>query len=249
MKARWIYFDIPYSESADKMRGLLGFEDEKKISVINSDGCRDIPETILKLENLAVEKGVLIDTSIVLVYPHDDRHGLAWPVKEQSEKKGWQFSRQIPADFYPPAEDLILYSSFDDGSQEMHFDISGAQQKIMNLNAAARDEFSEGDMLPVMGKLRHALRVSVRNLGWASPLTVYTLRNLLTAFNATGNYENQNEGIFLIKQLIHAFTDSPPTAEAWSDSMNLIEELAVLLEGTGNPELAIVVRSLTVFII
>jgi hypothetical protein len=248
MKALWLYFDVPYEEGATKMRGLLAYDVGGKISVLKAESCKDIPETVQKLETLAKQNGIVVDNTLTAIYPQDHRHGIAWPVKEKADERGWQFSRQIPIGQYPDAQDLILYSPFDNGSLEMNFDLPSAKAKVLELNAEARNEFSDGDMLPVMGKLRHAMYVSVRYFGWTAPPTVYTLRNFLAVLQAVGNSESENEGIFLVKQFIYAFMHNPPEKEEWEGSAPVIESLAQFLQNSGQFELAVGVRALMVYV-
>jgi hypothetical protein len=245
-KALWLYFDIPYASDATSMRALLGYQDQTKISVLKIDQCKDIPEAVSKAQAEAAQKGISIDKSITLVIPLDERMGLAWPVREVADKNSWQFSRHIPSGQFPPAEDLILYSSYNNGSREMNMEKEVAQKEIMDLNEKAQGDFAYGDMLPVMTALRQAMSLSVHHFGWASPMAGYTLRNLMYSFRATGNSDNEFEGKFLVMQMIAAFKSSAPSRAAWNGSEFLLDNISDNLIALGETELAAEIKDLLV---
>ncbi|MFL5730840.1 MAG: hypothetical protein ACJ75J_15230 [Cytophagaceae bacterium] len=244
-KGLWLYFDVPYAEGANAMRALFGYSDDNKnIQVISIEGCKDIPDAVSKAEAEATQKKITIDHSLVLVIPLDDRMGLAWPVREMADNKKYEFSRHIPSNQFPAPAKLILYSAYNNGSREVTMEKEVAQQKIHELNEQAKQEFSGGDMLPVMTLLRHAMSLSVQHFGWTHPLTGFTLRNLMYCFRGTGNGDNEFEGKFLVLQMIEAFNASPPSRTSWQDSDFILEHIADNLNAMQESELAASLQNL-----
>ena len=192
--------------------------------------------------------GISIDANLTLVYPLDDRHGLAYAVKEQTEKNNWNFSRQIPSSNYPDAKNLIMYSAFDDGSNEINLEKGAARTKILELNDSALSEFESGDMLPVMGILRQALRLSVMHFEWTHPLTLSIINNMVYTFGRTGNHENEYEGKFLLLQFVNAMMNNPPSMEIWQDSLKQIDEMVAYQESNGNVDMATALNTIKIFI-
>jgi hypothetical protein len=245
MKAQWIFFDVPYAEDASKMRGILGFSNGSGTDCEFASPCKDVPDAIAQLEKIAGDKGISIEKNITLVYPLDMRHGLAWAVKENADKKGWQFSRHIPAGQYPDPGKLFLYSHFDNGSSEMTLDKPSASLRIIELQGEALDAMNDGDMLPVMGTLRHALSLSVTHEGWANSDTLMTLYLLLNAFARTGNPDNLTEGHFLVRQALMAINSRlPGPGTPGNDRLAAnLNKIAAAVENNGDAPLGIITRS------
>jgi hypothetical protein len=247
MKGLWLYFDIPYASDATAMRALFGYQDQaKNTSVLKITECKDIPDAVSKMQSEAAQRNITIDNSLTLVIPLDERMGLAWPVREVADKNSWQYSRHIPSGQFPPAEELILYSSYNNGSREMNMEKEAARKEVMDLNEKAQGDFAYGDMLPVMTALRQAMSLSVHHFGWASPMAAYTLRNLMYSFRATGNSDNEFEGKFLVMQMIAAFKSSSPSRASWNGSEFLMDNIADNLIALGETELAAEIKDLLV---
>lgn len=243
----WLYFDIPYADDASAMRALLAFVNNgHEIIVTDIKSCTDIKDAVEKAKEEISKNGTPAGENFTLVYPLDDRMGLAWPVKDIADKENWKFSRHIPSDLYPPKEKLILYSASDDGSSESKLSQVDAQRKVLDLNEEARQLFSGGDMLPVMSVLRHALKLSVWHFGWTSPGTALSLRNLQYAFRGTGNRDNELEGIFLAGQLIHGFTQGKASRKDWDGAEVFLTNIAENLDATGAPDVAAQVRKIVI---
>ncbi|HEY6159755.1 MAG TPA: hypothetical protein VI112_00990 [Bacteroidia bacterium] len=245
MNAQWIFFDVPYAEDASKMRGILGYSNGSGTDCHFTYPCKDVPDAIAQLEKIAADNGISMGKEMLLVYPLDMRHGLAWAVKENADKKGWGFSRHIPAGQYPDPNKLILYSHFDNGSSEMTLDKPSASLRIIELQGEALDEMSDGDMLPVMGILRHALSLSVTHEGWVNSDTLMTLYLLLNAFARTGNPDNINEGHFLVKQALMAITSRlPGPGTPGNDRLAAnLDKIAAAVENNDDVPLGMIVRS------
>jgi hypothetical protein len=238
MKALWLYFDVPYTMDSSIMRAIFGFEEKGNIAGINIYPCKDIPEAIRKMETICKEKKLSITKELVYVIPLDLRHGLAGIVREFADKHECNFSRQIPSALYPPAEQLLLYSAYDEASSEMKLDKPAASERVAELERKANEESAYGDMLPVFSALRQAIRLSVTHFGWNSPITVHPLVNMILACAGTGNDENIFESVFLVKQLVCAMNDTSAAKTNWSGHEQLPAELAGILIKYGHTELA-----------
>jgi hypothetical protein len=233
MKANWLYFDIPYAEGSSIMRAHYGYTDHTgAVQAESIYPLRDIPGAIERFTAICKEKNVTLGKDVVYVYPLDMRHALAGIVLEQSEKNGCGFSRQIPKASYPSPGKLLLYSPFDDGSAEIKLDQQGASARIMELEAETDEEFSYGDMLPVLGKLRYTLRLSVTHFGWNHPATMNVIVNFILACKSTGNDENLFESFFVVRQLVHGMRTTG-SKSAWAGYEALPGELADALNGCG----------------
>jgi hypothetical protein len=243
MTARWLYFEIPYAQDANLMRALFGYTDaEGSLATEIFYPCRDIPEAIQKMEACCKEKSISIDRTLVYVDPLDMRHGLAGVVRELADKHERDFSRHIPGIYYPPHNQRLLYSPFNDGSSEMNLDKPGAIDRVVELETEAVEEYGQGDMLTVLGGLRHALRLSVIHLGWNSPHTLRVLFNVQKACRATGSQENIFEANFLLFQFTSALLDHATPKSHWESHRELSEKVAAFLEQEGEVALATIFR-------
>jgi hypothetical protein len=236
-KGLWIRLDVPYSRDATKMRGVLAYTDPSdpdKVGLAETSDCKNIPEAVDKLFELAKDKGIAIDSSLTIVYPLDARHGLAYPAKETAEKKSVRFSRHIPDIMKLPVDLLTAYEIFDTGSSEDTASNDDAQRMVLDLNQEAVDSCNSGDLLEAMGPLRHALWLVLRHFGWHSPGTVYTLRNLGAVLNATGNDENRAETLYLIGKLVYQCAVTPPHKAEWQGQLGLLDSLVELCNSMGS---------------
>ena len=78
----------------------LGFSDR---SAFNIDGCAHIPDALEKLESHCTSQGISWSGTVTLLYPiyleamdTDDEatmHQVAWLIKEQAERRKWDFGR------------------------------------------------------------------------------------------------------------------------------------------------------------
>jgi hypothetical protein len=67
------------------------------------EGCQHIPDAITKIEGFCHEKGIILAPTFVLLYPiyleamgteHENTMlQVAWLIKDEAEKKGWEFNR------------------------------------------------------------------------------------------------------------------------------------------------------------
>lgn len=244
MRLLWIYFDIPYNEGATHMRALLGIQTESGIQVQSTGAVKDIPAAIHEAERIGIPQEFYFSTQTHFIYPHDDRHGLAWPVKEQADLKSCLFSRQIPKNEYPAPGDAVIFSAFDDGSPVYKLIPHQAQQRVMDLNSEAKALFAYGDMLPVYSLLRNALQLSIFHFSWTHPITAFTLRNLLYGFIGSGNIESFHEGHFLCQKFHHEYSTKTPPANVWEESLMFFDHLAESLIRMGFNDTAEKVRRL-----
>lgn len=227
-----IRLDIPYSAGADKMRAAFivaqPFESKRTGPVAN------IPEALVQIETLAGADR--LNSSTTLVYAHDDRHDLAWTVKEEADRRGWQFARHVPDILQIPPGEETAYESFETGSPEDVLPPREAQVLVMQLGEQGREYFGTGmDLLPAMNVMRHALWLCLRHFGWQSPGTALTLRNFGYVLRATGNQDNMDEFIYLMRRLQFVWKSTPPVKADWAQSAVIVDQLAELLQAMGEP--------------
>lgn len=226
-----IRIDIPYARDAVFLRAeLISFD---PLHMIRSGKAADVPAAIQEIEKLAGEK---ISSAPVLVCPHDDRHDVAWVIKEEADKRGWGFSRHVTGLLQIPADRECAYEAFETGSAEDSLPQRDAQVLIMQLGEQGREYFGSGmDFLPAMSVMRHSLWLALRHFGWQSPGTALTLRNLGYVMRATGNQDNIDEFIYLMRRLRFVWTAKPPVREHWTGSEVIVDQLRELLEAVGEP--------------
>lgn len=233
--ALWLRFDIPYAEDASVMRADLGFRDGDSVRRIPIEKQSDIPGTVDTALRVASERKLIVGTDFTLVYPLDSRHGVAWAVKEESDKRSFQFSRHIPSNGMPTPAD---YPRFADttGSREDHLSREEARALVVRLNTEAQEFFSTGmDMPDAMSCLRHALQAASKHLGWTDPIMTYSLRNFGYVMRATGNAENLQEFLSLAGILASELGDNSPTPGVWDkEGGNLLEQTAGLCATSGD---------------
>lgn len=227
-----IRVDVPYARNAGHMRAeLIAFE---PLSLTRSSGVPDLQAALRELETAAPL--ALPGVVPVLVCPHDDRHDVAWVVKEEADKRGWGFSRHVPGLLEIPPDRETAYESFDTGSAEDSLAPREAQVMIMQLGEQGREYFGTGmDLLPAMGVMRHSLWLALRYFGWKSPGTALTLRNLGYILRATGNRDNTEEFIYLMRRLKFMWKSVPPDPAEWVQSRALVDQLSELLQALGEP--------------
>src|SRR5688572_30765982 len=78
----------------------LGFSNS---AIAHITDCAHIPDALEKLEAMCQQKSIWKSESFTLLYPiyleamgtdgEDAMHNIAWLIKEQADKKGWQFGR------------------------------------------------------------------------------------------------------------------------------------------------------------
>lgn len=229
LKGLWIRLDIPYAKDANKMRAVLAYsepEKEEYADLLKASDCKNIPEAVKKIFEEAESSDIMIDSTITLVYPLDDRHLLAGYARDEADKRKINFSRHIPDCMKLPVAFETSYENFDTGSSEDTFDFDQAREMILQLNEEANDSFNRNDLLEAMGPLRHALWLALRHFGWKHPACAYTLRNLGYTLTATGNSDNMDEITALIIKLIYLWQHKLPDASVWQDSENLLDDLA-----------------------
>lgn len=226
-----IRIDVPYARGASRLRAeLIAFE---PLSLIRSAGAADLQAALSGFgEAMLARPGVVP----VLVCPHDDRHDVAWDVKEEADRRGWGFSRHVAGLLEIPPDRETAYEAFDTGSAEDSMTPRDAQVMIMQLGEQAREYFGTGmDLLPAMSVMRHSLWLALRYFGWRSPGTALTLRNFGYVLRATGNKDNTDEFIYLMRRLVFQWKAAPPDPADWVQSRSLVDQLSELLVGLGEP--------------
>ncbi len=224
----WIRLDIPYSKDATKMRAVLAYcepgkEDYAKL--LKATDCKNIPEAVKNILEQAKTSNIEVNSDCTIIYPLDDRHGLAGYARDEADKRKFKFSRHTPDAMKLPIGFETGYENFDTGSAEDTYDFEHARDAILQLNEEANDSFNSNDLLEAMGPLRHALWLALRHLGWRHPGTAYTLRNLGNTLIATGNSDNETELESLILKMIFLWDNKLPKAEVWKESESLLDDL------------------------
>jgi len=230
-KGLWLRLDVPYSKDANKMRAVLAYCEpgkEDRAGLLKAEGCKNIPEAVKSVLEQAKSSNIEIDSDLTLVYPLDDRHGLAGHARDEADRRQFKFSRHVPGAMKLPVAFETGYENFDTGSPEDNYDFDQARDAILQLNQEANDSFNSNDLLEAMGPLRHALWLALRHLGWRHPGTAYTLRNLGYTLISTGNSDNSIEVEALILKMVFSWECKAPSKEAWKRSENLLDELASL---------------------
>jgi len=225
--ALWIELSIPYEENARFMSGRLGYQNRKNgsISALTVHDCKNIPETIDKLLNSAEENNIETLLPITLIFPLDERHNLAWYVKEEADKRKWEFSRHIPEN--QEISDLLINKSAQ-ANEVRKLSDKDARSQIMKLNEDARQEYQSSDLLRAVTCLRHALELSLEYFDFNSPETAYTVRNLVYTYQATGSYENEKEALKLIQKISDSLKTKGFINKHWTlETASLLEELAM----------------------
>lgn len=242
----WIRLDIPYSKDAKKMRAVLAYSEPDKqelAKLIKASDCKNIPEAVQNVLDQAKSSNITIDSATTIVYPLDDRHGLAGYARDEADKRKMNFSRHIPDMMKLPVNFETSYENFDTGSVEDTFDFDQAKNAILQLNEEANESFNSNDLLEAMGPLRHALWLALRHLGWRHPGTAYTLRNLGYTLTSTGNSDNATEVESLIIKLVYLWQLKAPNLEVWKSSAVLLDELAHLCVTLKAEELGVAIQN------
>ncbi|MEX2683917.1 MAG: hypothetical protein Q6373_020265 [Candidatus Sigynarchaeota archaeon] len=240
LKGLWLRLDVPYSKDANKMRAVLAYSEpgkEDNAKLLTAADCKNIPEAVQSVLEQAKSSNIEIDSNLTLVYPLDDRHGLAGHARDEADKKQFKFSRHVPDAMKMPVDLETGYENFDTGSTEDTYDFDQARAAILQLNQEANDSFNSNDLLEAMGPLRHALWLALRHLGWRHPGTAYTLRNLGYTLISTGNSENAMEIEALLLKMIYLWECKAPNKDIWKGSEHLLDELASLCVALKEEEL------------
>jgi hypothetical protein len=242
--ALWIRLDIPNAEDANLMKGVLGYRQsgpgEAGVATLVVQDCVNIPETVDKLLAAATAAGIHAGGKLTLVYPLDPRHGLAWTVKDAADKRGWEFSRHVPEAEAAKGDAYVPFWVARTGSADDGLDQAAAQEKVFSLNRQGYDCFSSGmDLLEAMGYLRHALQLCHQHLGLRHPAAVYTVRNLMATLRATGNHDNELDGLAVAAAVACAWDKGAADKESWDQAARgLLADIVKLCADLNDPELA-----------
>jgi hypothetical protein len=244
MIAHWMRLDIPYNQNATLMKGVLGFSMLRggiiSLETLAEEGCKGIPETIGILLAKASAEGITIGNPFTIVFPLDPRHDLAWIVKEEADKRGWNYARQVPSENAPPIDAFIPFVSRATGSKDDALPAEAARRSILHLNNEALLQYQSGmDLLDAIGNLRHALQLAWQHFGWASQEAAYTLRNLAFVYRGTGSLDNEREAIWLLHVAARDLEKQDVVAKAWDPRATpLLADLAFISSKLNDPALA-----------
>jgi len=116
LTARWILINIPPG-SEPPCNARIGFLSTTSSYPVLGDvevaGCNDVPDAIEKCGAVIAELGLAMSKTFDLVYPRYAvsgplelaMHEIAWIVKDEAERRGFGFEREIPqATFQQPQQ-------------------------------------------------------------------------------------------------------------------------------------------------
>jgi hypothetical protein len=108
LTARWILFDIPPG-SKPPCLARIGFMstsgDFKVLGDVTVAECLNVPDGLAKCRAVIDELGLALSDPFDLIYPRYavegplelEMHQLAWVIKEEADRQGYGFEREIPA--------------------------------------------------------------------------------------------------------------------------------------------------------
>lgn len=123
MQARWIRFDVPYSDDALQMRIAAAYSDDQGKLHLQEFLTPDVKDGLSKIDTFFKDKGIALDPPPVLIFPHDERHGLAWTIKEEADTRTWPFARHIPGAFAPDPSWFYSAEGYSTGSANKKWEI------------------------------------------------------------------------------------------------------------------------------
>ncbi len=201
------------------MSGVLVNEGATHIAT----ACADIPTTINQLLGLA---GVETLPGATLVVPLDGRHGLAHMALDESNRRGWTFSRHVP-----PGMEVHLLDL--DGPDANPSDVAST---VAALQQEAREALGDSELGEGLAVLRRALAVGWRNLGPWHPDTLWAASNLLHVAAATGAAENLAQAVALTDLLMNE--PLPQQAENPTGILRKLGEVAERCAKNGRHDVA-----------
>jgi hypothetical protein len=176
-----------------------------EVHQLRVDSASSIAEALDRLEQEAKKHGVALDDSTHVIFPLDSRHDLAWAIKEETEKRGYTFSRHIPDDAEP--QDGIDPTPEPEGpAEEAAAKMNGLCQRALEVAQGAN--YSEA-----MSFMRQALGLAVTHFGWAHHYTGHMLRYLAQVLRATGNDSNTAEALLFLRRLCFVLEHETPRTD------------------------------------
>ena len=200
-KGLWIRFDIPYQKDANLMRAVFGYSTPNEIQFHLFEEIPHVPFAIEQIQKFSNENSIKLDEKLTLVYPIDNRHNLAWMVKDNADKNNWQFERYIPVGQYPNSECPFHFELMKTGSKQDQFSKDQARKEIMNLMkngyySVKSAYFSEG-----FDSMHQAMQLTIQHFGWLNSISIYSIVSLLSAYLGLGNQQNYEDCLFLFQRL------------------------------------------------
>lgn len=216
MPESWLLLRVPRGPEADTMSAVLSVDGAIRTAV-----GPDIPATID-----AVLAGAPPPEGLRLVLPLDGRHGLAHAALDEANRRGWGFSRHLPA-----GEELHLLDLRGPDANPASVD-----ETFVALQAEAGAALKASELGEAMAVLRQSLAMCAANPGWWHPDTLWALSNLVRVADATGAPENVAEAAGLAAVVLAQ--PRPETLENAAGTLRKLGELAHNLHDAGQTGLA-----------
>lgn len=217
----WLLLRIPRTEGADVMSAVLGIDDR----LITTTG-PSIPKVCDDLIARA-ERPV----TPVLIHPLDGRHDLAHIVLEEASRRGWEYSRHVPAGH----EAQLLDLDGPDAAPGIAAD--QVSTHLDGLIAQIKEALESAEAGEAMAIARQALTVCLRHFDAWHPDTLWCASNLLQISISTGAPDNIRAACGLIAHLFaHSLPDNPSNALG---TLRKLDEIARRCVAAERPDLAV----------
>jgi hypothetical protein len=201
----WMLLRIPRTDGATSMSGVL-FVDGKQYVARGAQ----IAEVCDALVANAPE------AKPTLIFPLDGRHGLAGYVLDESQKRGWEFSRHVPAGH----EDVL----FDLDGVDAAADLADPSDLLQELATAMGEAWNDNEIGESMGIGRQALTLCLQHFGAWHGYTFWIMSNYFQAAAGTGNDENVREVCNVVEYLVKQ--PKPATVPGLGTAANKLAEIA-----------------------
>jgi hypothetical protein len=203
-----IVLRIPRSEGATELSAAL--VDRGVTTVVRAASIPAIGEMLA---------AKLVDSvSAQLVFPLDGRFLLSHMVLAETEKRGWSFSRHVPAG----SEMLLLDVEGADSGPELSPD--AAANTLEARATEIQDAIDRSELGEALGVSRHAMTTCLRHLGPFHEDSLWVISNWIQLASATGSVDNIGESVRLLCELLD--TPIPTTLSNPTGTLRKLNELA-----------------------
>lgn len=216
----WILLRIPRAAGATTMSGVLSADGQ--IAVAGGSTIAEVCDALLAKAQ---------PKKPVLILPLDGRHGLAGNVLDEATKRGWEFSRHVPAG----NEKYLL--DLDGADAAATLTAQDATSRLEPLAGAMGEAWNDNELGESMGIGRQALTLCLRHFGAWHVYTFWIMSNLMQAAAGTGADKNVREACGLVEHLLSHDMPKAFGGEA-SGLVVKADELARRCVGAGEVALA-----------
>lgn len=212
----WLLLRIPRASGATSMSGILFVDGQQHVA--RAAQIAEVCDTLV-----AKAPGA----KPTLIFPLDGRHGLAGYVLDEATKRGWEFSRHVPA-----------------GYEELLFDLDGADavagadptELLQELATAMGEAWNDNEIGESMGIGRQALTLCLEHFGAWHAYTFWIMSNYFQAAAGTGNDDNIREVCNVVEYLVKQ--PRPDPVPGAGSAANKLAELAQRAANVDNLDLA-----------